>query len=215
VLRKPDDPPGAAGARRARVLVVCCHPNPESFTHAVFARVVAGLDAAGCDTDPLDLYAEGFDPVLVVNATRRRRDLDKVPETAPHRARVAQADAVAFVYPVWWGGFPAMLKGFIDRVFVSGLTYTFEGRPPGAVLPQGLMRGRPAHFFYTLDAPALVAWLDPGWLSNTLSVFRYCGFGPVRRHYLASLKRKSAAQRARWLDEAQRRAESMGRALAR
>lgn len=198
----------------ARVLVVCCHPNPASFTHAVFGRVLSGLRAAGCSPDPLDLYAEGFDPVLVVDATRRRRDLDKVPETEPYRTRVAQADAIVFVYPMWWGGFPAMLKGFIDRVFVSGLTYSFEGRPPGAVLPQRLMRGRPAHFFYTLDAPPWVAWLDPGWLSNLFWVFRYCGFGPVRRHYLSSLKRRDAAQRGRWLDEAQRRAEAMGRTLS-
>ena len=62
----------------ARVLVVCCHPNPASFTHAVFARVLSGLRAAGCSPDPLDLYAEGFAPVLVVDATRRRRDLDNL-----------------------------------------------------------------------------------------------------------------------------------------
>ena len=84
-----------------------------------------------------------------------------------------------------------MLKGWLDRVFVSGLTYSFKDRPRTAVFPEGLMRGRDAHFFYTLDSPRLVAFLDPGWLSIYFTVFKYCGFRRVRCHYLARLKLKT------------------------
>ncbi|MBX7195125.1 MAG: NAD(P)H-dependent oxidoreductase [Sandaracinaceae bacterium] len=199
----------------ARILVVYCHPNPRSFTHAVREAVCAGLREAGCEPQVLDLYQEGFDPVLVVDETRRRRDLDKVPETEPHRAQIAWCDTMIFVYPVWWGGFPAMLKGYLDRTFVSGLTYSFEGRPKTAVLPNGLMRGKSAHFFYTLDSPALVAWLDPGWWSTYFTVFRYCGFDRVRRHYLARLKLTTPEARARWLEEVRRRAAAIARERSR
>lgn len=199
--------PSASG----RVLVVYCHPNPKSFTHAVLEAVCAGLKAAGTSYDVVDLHAEHFDPVLVVDETRRRRDLGTVDETRRHRELVASAQTLVFVYPVWWGGFPAMLKGFIDRVFVSGLTYSFQQRPRDAVFPEGLMRGHAAHFFYTLDSPALVAWLDPGWLSNVFTVFRYCGFSPVKRHYLARLKLTTQAQREEWLAEVKERAEALGR----
>lgn len=203
---------GRPGTRRVilaqpvKILVVYCHPNPKSYTHAVLERVMKGL--AG-EVKLLDLYAEGFDPVLVVNEERRRRDLDKVEETRAHRELVAWCDAMVFVYPVWWGGFPALLKGWLDRVFVSGLTYSFEGRPKTAVLPNGLMRGKAAHFFYTLDSPWWVALVDPGWLSSYFTVFAYCGFRPIRRYYLARLKLTTQAQREAWLDRVEQHARAI------
>lgn len=198
---------------KPKVLVVYCHPNPKSYTRAVLDSVSAGLEGA-CEVDLVDLYAERFDPALVVDETRRRRDLGTVEETKAHRDRIAWCDAMVFVYPVWWGGFPAMLKGWLDRTFVSGLTYSFEGRPKTAVFPHGLMRGKDAHFFYTLDSPWIVAWLDPGWFSNLFTVFRYCGFRAVRRHYLARLKLRTDAERARWLATVRARASRIATGLA-
>lgn len=183
-----------------KILVVYCHSNPKSFTHAVLEAVLAGL-GSGSEVKVVDLYAEGFDPVLRVDETHRRRDLDKVEATRAHREQIAWCDAMVFVYPVWWGGFPAMLKGYVDRTFVSGLTYSFQGLAKTAVFPTGLARGKSAHFFYTLDSPWWVALLDPGWFSNLFTVFRYCGFAPVRRHYLARLKLTTDAQRAAWLEK--------------
>jgi len=200
---------------KPKVLVVYCHPNPKSYTRAVLDRVLAGLATADCEAHVLDLHAEAFDPVLWVDERRRRRDLDKVEDTRPYRERIAWCDALVFVYPVWWGGFPAMLKGFVDRTFVSGLTYRFEGRPKGALFPEGLMRDKEAHFFYTLDSPWWVALVDPGWLSAYFTVFRYCGFRAIRRHYLAGLKRTSSAERERWLEEVERRSASLGARLRR
>ena len=196
-----------------KVLIIYCHPNPKSYTRAVLDQVVAGL--AGCDVQVVDLYAEGFDPVLVVDETRRRRDLDKVEETRRYREQLAWCDALVLVYPVWWGGPPAMLKGWLDRTFVSGLTYSFEGRPKRAVFPRGLMRGKPAWCFYTLDSPWLVALLDPGWFGTYFTVLRYCGFGPVRRYYLPRLKLTTAERRARWLATVRARAAALAARLAR
>lgn len=195
-----------------KVLVVYCHPNPKSYTHAVLAAAEAGLRGGRATIERIDLHAERFDPVLLVDETRRRRDLDKVEDTRRYRELVAWCDVMLLVYPVWWGGFPAMLKGFVDRVFVSGLAYSFAGQPKDAVFPEGLMRGKEAHFFYTLDSPAIVAWLDPGWWSNYFTVFKYCGFRAVRRHYLARLKLTSTEERAAWLDEVERRARRIAAA---
>ncbi len=192
------------------ILLVVSHPNPQSFTRAVADAVHAGIIDGGGTVEVVDLHAEAFDPVLVVNAEHLRRDLDKVPETARHRALLAKCSAVVFVYPVWWGGLPAMLKGFLDRVFVSGLAYTFASRPKNAVLPQGLMKGKSAHFFYTLDTPWLFAKLDPGWWSLYFSVLRYCGFSKIRRHYRHRLKTTTPEQRQAWLDEVRRRGRQLG-----
>ncbi len=193
-----------------KVLVVYCHPNPKSFAHAVMTAVTSGLRAGGANVELLDLYAEGFDPALVVDETRRRRELDKVAETERHRALLTWCDVLVFVYPMWWGGFPAMLKGFVDRVIVSGVAYTYEGRPENAVFPRGLLRGKAVHLFYTLDAPALVGLFDPGFVSMYLAVFWYCGVRTVRRHFLARLKRTTPARREAWLREVEQRARRIG-----
>ncbi len=197
-----------------RVFVVYCHSNAKSYTRAVLDAVLSGLADARCDVDLLDLYASEFDPVLVVDEEHRRRDLDHVEYTRAHRESLARCDAVVFVYPVWWGGFPAMLKGFIDRVFVSGLAYSFRDRPKDAVLPEGLMKGKEAHFFYTLDSPSLVALVDPGWFSNYFTVFKYCGFRAVNRYYLPRLKLTTREQREAWLVRVRERAATLGAQLA-
>ena len=124
-----------------RVLVVYTHPSPSSYTASVLTRVLAGLEAAGHEVDVLDLYAIGFDPLL--SADERFRSGDD-PLTAPlvrdHIALVRSASAVVFVHPTWWSGPPAMLKGWIDRVFVADVAYT--------VGPSGRMRSRLRHIHH-------------------------------------------------------------------
>jgi NAD(P)H dehydrogenase (quinone) len=121
-----------------KVLVVYTHPSPSSYTASVLTRILAGLEAAGHDVDVLDLYAIGFDPML--RAEERFRSGDD-PATSPmvqsHIALVRAASAVVFVHPTWWSGPPAMLKGWIDRVFVADVAYT--------VGPSGRMRSRLRH----------------------------------------------------------------------
>lgn len=120
-----------------RVLLVYCHPVPESFNAAVRDRAVAALEAAGHTVDLLDLYAEGFDPVL--SADERRGYHEPGANEAPvadHLARLKAADALIFVYPTWWYGPPAMLKGWLDRVWVPHATFEMPkpGKPIGRVL---------------------------------------------------------------------------------
>jgi NAD(P)H dehydrogenase (quinone) len=108
-----------------RVLVVYTHPSPSSYTASVLTRVLAGLDAAGHDVDLINLYACGFDPLLTADERFRSGD---DPLTAPliqeHIALVRSATAMVFVHPTWWSGPPALLKGWIERVFVQDVAYS-------------------------------------------------------------------------------------------
>ena len=108
-----------------RVLVVYTHPSPASYSASVLTRVQAGLNAAGHQVDVIDLYACGFQPEL--SADERFRSGDD-PATAAmvreHIALVRSARALVFVHPTWWSGPPAMLKGWIDRVFVLDVAYS-------------------------------------------------------------------------------------------
>ena len=106
-----------------RTLVVHCHPNPASFTAAARDRAVAALEARGDDVRVTDLYASGFDPVL--SAVERRRHLEPGPDpsVADHAADLQWCRHLVLVYPTWWSGQPAMLKGWIDRVWVRDVAF--------------------------------------------------------------------------------------------
>ncbi len=113
-----------------KVHVVHCHPAADSLVAAARDRVMAGLAAGGHEVRLLDLYAEGFEPEL--SAWERTHHLDD-PSTKPDIARYAAdlqwCDALVLVYPTWFSGQPAMLKGWIDRVWVRGVAYEL---PEGA-----------------------------------------------------------------------------------
>jgi NAD(P)H dehydrogenase (quinone) len=105
-----------------RVLYVYCHPLPDSFHAAIRAEALAGLAEAGHSVDLLDLYAEGFDPVLT--AERRRDYHDPVRNRAnneAYAARLMAAEALVVQFPTWSFGPPAMLKGWFDRMFGPGI----------------------------------------------------------------------------------------------
>ncbi|QQM30226.1 NAD(P)H-dependent oxidoreductase [Martelella lutilitoris] len=110
-----------------RVLVLFSHPVETSFGAALHAQVVESLKKAGHEVDDCDLYAEGFQPVL----TREERiGYHDYPEnTAPvegYVERLRKAEALVIVTPVWNFGFPAMLKGYFDRVWLPGVSFALE-----------------------------------------------------------------------------------------
>ena len=106
------------------------HPVEGSFTSAVRDRVVAALGRNGHDVDLLDLYATAFDPHLAAEEwTPDTPHAEDRPELAAHINRLRRADWLVFVYPTWFGGVPAMLKGWLDRVWVERVAF---GRAPGS-----------------------------------------------------------------------------------
>ncbi len=122
-----------------KAYVVFCHPTHESLIGAALQRTLAGLAAGGHDVRCTDLYADGFDPAFSRNdhANQRvdhRRDPTLRPAIAAYVENLQWCDMLVLVYPTWWSGQPAMLKGFIDRLFVNGVAWS---------LPDGASRIRP------------------------------------------------------------------------
>src|SRR5437868_5114124 len=115
-----------------RVFYLYCHPLPESFHAAIRASAIEGLRAAEHEIDLLDLYAEGFDPVLSAPARRHYHD------PARNRAglegyvqRLQRAEAMIVQFPIWCFGMPAMLKGFFDQIFIPGVAFELvDGAQP-------------------------------------------------------------------------------------
>ena len=120
-----------------RMLVVYCHPCPESFTAAVRDRAVAALGAAGHDVRLLDLHAMDFEPVMGAEERRGYHTLgDNEAPIAAHLDALRWCEGLLFIYPTWWYGLPAMLKGWLDRVWVPHATFRMPepGKPIGRVL---------------------------------------------------------------------------------
>lgn len=117
-----------------RALVVHCHPLEESFVAAARDRVLAALRAGGSEVRLTDLYAEGFEPAFTATDRARHLEPGADPSIQRHADDLAWCDTLVLVYPTWWSGQPAMLKGWMDRVWVNGVAWT---------LPDGADRLRP------------------------------------------------------------------------
>lgn len=112
-----------------RVLVVYAHPVETSFVAALHETVVASLRAAGHDVDDCDLYVEAFDPVLSRQNRIDYHDLARNrADVAGYVERLQAAEALVLVHPVWNFGFPAILKGYFDRVFLPGVSFEINAK---------------------------------------------------------------------------------------
>ena len=117
-----------------RVLVIFCHPCTEGFIPAALDQVEVGLRASGAEVRLHDLYREGFVPELSAQEHRTHVEPGVAAELQEHADDLRWCDTLVLVYPTWWSGQPAMLKGWIDRVWASGVAWE---------LPEGANRLRP------------------------------------------------------------------------
>lgn len=167
-----------------RVLVLYCHPLADSFNGAIHRAALSALLQAGHEVDDCNLYAEGFDPVLSAEERLAYHDLTLNRRSVePHVQRLLQAQALVLIFPVWSFGLPAMLKGYIDRVFVPGVSFHLvEG---GASRP-GLTHLRHIVGVATYGSPRWKTWLmaDPPRAMVTRFLKRLTG-GEARVDYLA------------------------------
>jgi NAD(P)H dehydrogenase (quinone) len=106
-----------------RTLVVHCHPDPDSFTAAVRDRALEALRSGGDEVRLTDLYAVRFDPVLSAWEHVHHLESGPDPSVADHTADLEWCQRLVLVYPTWWSGQPAMLKGWIDRVWVKDVAF--------------------------------------------------------------------------------------------
>lgn len=108
-----------------RLLVVFCHPDPDSFGAAIHRTACDALRAAGHELRIIDLYAEGFDPVFTRDEKRTylTDTAQNIAGVASHVEALRWAEGWVAIYPTWFYGLPAMLKGWLDRVWLPGVTF--------------------------------------------------------------------------------------------
>ncbi|KEK23262.1 NAD(P)H-dependent oxidoreductase [Bacillus gaemokensis] len=189
------------------ILIIYAHPNPSSFNAAILEHIQKGLQETNHSVTLLDLHKEQFNPVLIFNDDKRRHDLVYEEETEKYRELVKEADLFIFIYPIWWWGMPAILKGFIDRVFVTGFAYKYEG-----ALPKGLLVGKKAWVINTLDSPlwyVALLYRSADWVIMKKGILRFCGIRHIKRSVFQSVKTSKAVKREKWLLEMQEKAKKL------
>ena len=186
-----------------KVLIVYAHPSHESFNHAILEAFIEGLDAAGHNYEVVDLYAENFNPCLSVEDFVKIREGSNSEDVLAQQVKVDQADALTFIHPIWWTGTPAILKGWLDRVFSMGYAYSIDqesGRPTG------LLKQKKAVIFNTAGAPeekarttGSEAALEKIWCHE---IIRFCGIPEVELKVFYSVIMTDDETRKGYLDEA-------------
>ena len=183
-----------------RALVVHAHPVAESFNRSLNRHVCATLEACGHAVRNLDLYAEGFAPVM--SESERLGYHDEGTNIAPvreHLEHLAWCSGLVFVYPTWWYSQPAILKGWLDRVLRPGVAYDFRGEEFMEKHRIPLLTGMRALVFATSDAPqpATESPLERVWREN---VFEFCGIAPSQITIFHEVREASRRTRKQWLD---------------
>ena len=182
-----------------KILVVIGHQNPGSFCHAIAQTAIEELRLAGHEIVFHDLYVEKFDPILTQEEILAKTPA--CPVVNQHIAELLACDGIIVVHPNWWGQPPALLKGWIDRVFRQGSIYRFTAQGP-----VGELAGKTALVLTTSNTPRdveLAAYGDP--LENLWKncVFALCGIesDQFQRRNFESIIMSTPADRKAWLDD--------------
>ncbi|MGE7767137.1 NAD(P)H-dependent oxidoreductase [Peribacillus sp. NPDC096540] len=162
-------------------LVIYTYPNHKSLSYAFLQKVIKGSNENPNikGVQVLDLYEEGFNPLLMFNEHKRRRDMHRDPHLEKYRKQITWADKIVFVYPIWWGRPPAMLMGYIDQLFAANFAY----RDKKGLLPEGLLKGKSVVCVSTMKGPTKYPLL---WLNNAHKIlmkkalFNFVGIKKVK-----------------------------------
>ena len=181
-----------------KILVILGQPQRHSYGGALMQAYVEGAKAAGAQVRELYLGDIQFNPV---GTTSLAPPAGMEPDLVNAQEAIKWADHLVFVYPIWWGTIPALLKGFIERVFLPGFAVNFRKNSP---LWDKLLTGRSARLIVTLNTPSWIyRWYfgRPGHNTMKKTILQFCGIKPVRITEVGPMKNSSEARRKRWLEQ--------------
>jgi putative NADPH-quinone reductase len=193
-------------------LVVVAHPCSDSFGHATARAACDGLRRGGHAVELIDLYADGFAPAMTLEERLAYDGPDNVlcPTVERYAGLVRAADTIVFVYPTWWSGLPAILKGWLDRVLVPGVGFVLDERTR-KVRP-GLSHVRRIVGISSYGAPRWYVKLvnDNGRRTICRALRMSCGVR-ARTAWMAlyALDTLATEERLRFLDSVERRMEQL------
>lgn len=179
-----------------KIVVINGHPNKDSFNFGIAQAYKEAAEESKAEVREIVIADLNFNPNLQFGYQKRTEpepDLLQVWET------IKWADHLVWVHPVWWGGLPAITKGFIDRLFLPGLAFQYR---ENSIFWDKLLKGKSARIITTLDQSGWIYRLLFGRPSvNQLkkSTLQFCGINPVKVTYIGIVKTSDERTRAKWL----------------
>jgi putative NADPH-quinone reductase len=187
-----------------KILVILAHPDGSSFNHAIAKAAIQVLHNSGHEVISHDLYREHFDAILPKGETLKKAKVSH--DIKEYCRELADADGIIIVHPNWWGQPPAILKGYIDRVFRPGVAYEFAEGDSGEGIPVGLLKARAALVFNTSNTRLereMEVFGDPLQSLWKQCIFDLCGVNTFHRRMFSVVVTSVALQRKAWLEEVQ------------
>lgn len=182
-----------------RILIILGQPSSNSLCAALARTYADAARQSGAEVRLLELGTMAFDPVLH-NGYAHIQPLE--PDLQDAQASITWAQHLVWVYPIWWGGLPALLKGFLDRIFLPGFAFKYRAN---SALWDRLLTGRSAELLVTMDSPPwYYRWVQrqPGHRQMKQTILEFSGIRPVRVHSFGPVIKSSEATRAEWLQRA-------------
>jgi NAD(P)H dehydrogenase (quinone) len=185
-----------------KILIILAHPHKDSFNHAIADVTVRACKENGHEVILHDLYVENFPAILLYSEIPKNADVPAV--VKKYCEELTCADGIIIIHPDWWGQPPAILKGYIDRVFRPGVAYEFHEGDSGEGIPIGLLPAKAALVFNTSNTPPqreIETFGDPLQALWKNCVFALCGVDNFYRRTFGVMVTSSAEQRREWLGE--------------
>jgi NAD(P)H dehydrogenase (quinone) len=179
-----------------KILIINGHPNDNSLNFALAGAYKKGALHAGAEVREITIRDLIFNPNLQ-SGYQKRTELE--PDLLEAWEKIKWAEHLVWVHPVWWGGLPAITKGFIDRLFLPGFAFQYR---ENSVWWDKLLKGKTAHIITTMDQPAWYYRFMFGQPSiNQLkkSTLEFCGVKPVKVSYFGPVKSATDETRKKWL----------------
>lgn len=181
-----------------KILIINGHPNKDSFNFGIAAAYKTGAESSQAEIKEIIISELNFNPNLQYGY-QKRTVLE--PDLLEAWEKIKWAEHLVWIHPVWWGGLPAILKGFIDRLFLP--TFAFAYRE-NSIFWDKLLKGKTAHIITTLDQPT---WYykfingQPSTKQLKKNTLEFCGVKPVKTTYIGIVKISTQKQRKKWLEQ--------------
>lgn len=187
-----------------KVLIINGHPNSESFNSGLTEAYLKGAKKSRAEVTLITISDLIFNPNLEFGY-RKRTELE--PDLLSSIEKIKEAEHIVWVFPMWWYGYPALMKGFIDRTFLPGITFAYE---KGKAMPKKLLKGKTGRIIVTADTPK---WYEFFFMKSPVinqfkkGTLQFCGINPVSVSYIAPIKGSSVTFRNKWLTKIEKLGE--------
>ena len=189
-----------------KILIINAHPDKESFSFELANHYQNAAVSVGVECKLIHLIDLHFEPVLR-NGYRKTTELEPDLLTAQHE--ISNADHLVLIYPNWWGTYPALLKGFIDRTFLPGFAFKYR---ENSMLWDKLLNGKTARLIVTMDSPKWYYRLftkSPGHHSMKKGILGFCGVKVIGITSFSPMRTSTESIRSKWVAEVEELARKM------